>query len=53
MKKGTLIDPLHIAKDCSTVGHWANGDYKVAICEENDIDAVIPFIKQSMTINGK
>ena len=31
MKKGSLNDPLKIAKDISNTGHWGNGDYCVTI----------------------
>lgn len=53
MKKGTLDDPLNITRDISEIGHWGNGDYWVTISEENDIDAVLPLIKQSLIVNKK
>ena len=53
MKKGTLQDPLNITRDISNVGHWGNGDYWVIINKENDIDNVIPLIKQSLKVNKK
>lgn len=53
MKKGTLKDPLKIARDISKVGHWANGDYRVEVKTEDDIDNVVPLIKQSIKVNGK
>ena len=53
MKKGTLKDPLKIARDISKVGHWANGDYRVDVKTEDDIDNVVPLIKQSIKVNGK
>ena len=53
MKKGSLKDPLRITKDVSTKGHWGNGDYCVEINNEDDIDNVIPLIKQSLKLNKK
>ena len=53
MKKGTLQDPLNITRDISTVGHWGNGDYWVIINKQDDIDNVIPLIKQSLRVNKK
>lgn len=53
MKKGTLNDPLKIAKDISSTGHWGNGDYCVTINNEDEIDNIIPLIKQSLKVNKK
>ena len=53
MKKGTLKDPLKITRDISKVGHWANGDYRVDVKTEDDIDNLVPLIKQSIKVNGK
>ena len=48
MKKGTLNDPLNISKDISGIGHWGNGDYCIVIDKKDDIDNIIPLIKQSL-----
>lgn len=53
VKKGNLSDPLKITEDIATKGHWGNGDYRVEIFNEEDIDNVIPLIKQSLRINKK
>lgn len=53
MKKGTLNDPLNLTKDVSETGHWGNGDYRVVIENIDDIDSVIPLIKQSLKVNRK
>lgn len=53
MKKGTLQDNCHITEDVSNKGHHANGDYRISIRTQNDIDDVIPLIKQSLKINKK
>lgn len=53
MKKGTLKDPLHITEDISNIGHWGNGDYRVLLKDEDDIDNIIPLVKQSLKVNKK
>lgn len=53
MKKGTLNDPLNITQDISSIGHWGNGDYRVDIYDIEDIDNVMPLIRQSLNINRK
>ena len=53
MKKGTLLDPLNITTDMSNSGHHGNGDYCVDIYKIDDIDKVIPLVKQSLEINKK
>lgn len=53
MKKGTLKDPLNITTDISEIGHCGNGDYRVNIYNIDDIDKIIPLIKQSLEINKK
>jgi len=53
MKAGTLNDPMKITKDMSKLGHHGNGDYAVYINSEEDIENVIPLIKQSLKSNKK
>lgn len=53
MKKGTLNDPLKLTRDMSEIGHWGNGDYRVVIENIDDIDNIIPLIKQSLKVNKK
>lgn len=53
LKKGMLDDPLNIAQDITEIGHWGNGDYRVEVSSEEDIDNVIPLIKQSLKVNKK
>lgn len=53
MKKGTLEDPTNIAEDITEIGHWGNGDYRVDVYKEDDIDKVMPLIKQSLKVNKK
>lgn len=53
LKKGMLDDPLNIAQDITEIGHWGNGDYRVEVSSEEDIDNVMPLIKQSLKVNKK
>ncbi len=53
MKKGTLEDLLNITEDISEIGHWGNGDYRVILNNSNDIDTLMPLIKQSLKVNRK
>lgn len=51
MRKGTLVDPTSIADDVSSIGHWGNGDYRIYIKDESELDSVIDLIKQSYEAN--
>lgn len=53
LKKGCLNDPLMISDDIAGIGHLGNGDYRVEIRTCEDVDGVIPLIKQSLKINKK
>lgn len=53
MKKGSLEDPYNMAVDLSNTGHHGNGDYCVDISKEEEIDKIMPLIKQSLEINKK
>ncbi len=53
MRKGMLQDLLSITEDISEIGHWGNGDYRVTINNFNDIDSLMPLIKQSLKVNRK
>lgn len=53
MKIGSLNDPMNISRDMSKTGHHGNGDYFVEISNEDDIENVIPLIKQSLKVNKK
>ena len=53
MNKGTLEDLLNITEDISEIGHWGNGDYRVILNNSNDIDTLMPLIKQSLKVNRK
>ena len=58
MKKGTLNDPnrimsCYVLDDGKRIGHHGNGDYYISIKHVDEIDQLIPFIKQSIEINKK
>ena len=53
VKRGFLNDQMHIAEDISNIGHHGNGDYRVFIKNEDDIDDIIPLVKQSLKYNKK
>lgn len=51
LSKGELKDPYNIARDVSNVGHWGNGDYEIVIKSFDDIDNLLPLVKQSLSKN--
>ncbi len=58
IREGELDDPNHImscyiSEDGKIIGHHGNGDYYFSISNEDDIDLIMPFIKQSYEINKK
>ncbi len=48
LKKGYLTDPECLARDISQVGHWAPGDYRLEIDNEDMIDYATYLIKQAV-----
>jgi predicted transport protein len=53
MRKGELSDPENIMKDVSNKGHWGNGDYRVVVNSDDDLEYILSLIKQSLKKNGK
>jgi predicted transport protein len=51
LQKGQLNDPEKMARDVSSIGHWGNGQYEIAIKEDHDIDYLFSLIKQSYLQN--
>lgn len=54
VKTGTLYDPEGIAQDLETpvrIGCWGNGDYRVEITSQTDLDYVMTLVKQSYEMN--
>lgn len=47
LKKGELEDPRGIAEDISEKGHWGNGEYRIYIKPEEDIEYPLYLIKQA------
>lgn len=48
LKKGQLDDPKGLARDVSSVGHWGNGDYEIAIKDTKDLEYIMSLIKQTL-----
>lgn len=53
MLKGELDDPKGICRDVSSIGHWGNGDYEIAIKTDEDLEYIMSLIKQSIRKNKK
>lgn len=53
VKKGNLEDPFNIVEDISTKGHRGNGDYRIFLKDQSEIDNAIYLIKQSLKVNKK
>lgn len=58
VKLGSIIDPSNILKkyyydDGKPIGHNGNGDYYYMVTKKEDVDLIVPFIKQSYNINKK
>lgn len=49
----TILGYKLIDTELSNTGHWDNGDYCVTINNEDEIDNIIPLIKQSLKVNKK
>lgn len=47
LKKGALVDRTGLAKDVSGVGHWGNGDYRVIISDDAQLEYLLSLIKQA------
>lgn len=48
MKKGTLDDPKNLVIDCSSKGHYGNGDYELSISDTNNLEYIMSLIKQAI-----
>jgi len=53
LKKGELNDPMNRTEDVSQKGKWGNGDYRVKLQSENDLEYVMSLIKQSYDKQGE
>lgn len=48
-----LRDEKQLAKDVSTVGHWGNGDYELAVNNDEHLEYILSLIKQSAIKNRR
>jgi predicted transport protein len=53
LKKGELDDPKHLTEDISKKGHWGNGNYRIKLQNDEELDYVISLVKQSLKKNKK
>jgi predicted transport protein len=53
LRFGDLKDEKLIAKDVSNVGHWGNGDYEIAVGNDEHLEYILSLIKQSAIKNRK
>ena len=47
LKKGELRDDLNKTEDLSNKGHWGNGEYRIWINSEEELDHTLSLIKQA------
>lgn len=47
LKKGDLDDPKGFAEDVSHIGHWATGDYRIKITNDDDLQYIVDLVNQS------
>ncbi len=45
-KWGNLDDPKHLFQDISKVGHWGNGEYRVTVSDDKNIEYIMSVLKQ-------
>jgi len=43
-----LNDPKKVAQDVSGIGHWGNGDYKIQIENDKDLEYIMSIVKQAI-----
>lgn len=48
VKAGQLDDPKKIAQDVSGIGHWGNGDYKIQVENDKDLEYIMSLVKQAI-----
>ena len=47
VKKGQLDDSLNLTEDLSEKGHWGNGDYRIWLNDDENLEYTISLVKQS------
>ena len=53
LRENELIDEKKLAKNVSNIGHWGNGDYELAINNDEHLEYILSLIKQSAIKNRK
>lgn len=53
LKKGEMENPFDFIEDVSKKGHWGNGDFRMKIKNEVDVESSLYYIKQSLKKNKK
>lgn len=48
LRKGSLDDPRHIARDMFGIGHWGNGDYEIQVGSDENLEYILSLIKQAL-----
>ena len=46
MKSGLLDDPKKLTQDVSNIGHRTNGDYRIQIADDKNLEYIMSLIKQ-------
>lgn len=46
VKNGKLDDPKKLFQDISTQGHWGNGDYRIVISDDKNLEYILSVIKE-------
>jgi predicted transport protein len=44
---GSIDDPEGLTEDVSKIGHWGTGSLRLSVTSDDDIDRVMPLIKQA------
>lgn len=52
LRKGEMDDPRELTEDISEKGHWGNGEYRIYIKPEEDIEYPLYLIKQAYENNS-
>ena len=47
VKSGQLDDPKNLFEDCSTIGTWGNGDYRITLTNDKIIKYILSVIQQA------
>lgn len=50
--KGKIEDAKGMTRDVSGIGHHGNGDYEIAVANDNDIEYLVSLIRQSYNENA-